>query len=106
MSAHGQRSKPYGYQILGGLLRYDNYDPKFLDLIAENVAQLHEVGPYFFFNNKPMVQEDIYSFNPSGKSGSGNDPLDGVLEALHHSPEASEKFFTRPPKPCTTKTAR
>src|SRR5260221_2264633 len=44
-----------------------------------------------------MGQEDVYGFNPSGKLGSGNDPLNSVLEALGRSPEASEKFFTQPP---------
>ncbi|MFE4757302.1 hypothetical protein ACFRIB_45170 [Streptomyces mirabilis] len=93
----GQWNKPYGYQVLGGLLRYGNYDPKFLDPIAEHVTQLHKKDPYFFLNNKPMGQEDIYGFNPSGSLGTGNDPLNSVLEALGHSPEASEKFFTQPP---------
>ncbi|WP_240468096.1 hypothetical protein [Streptomyces dangxiongensis] len=31
----GQWNKPYGYQVLGGLLRYGNYDPRFLTPIAE-----------------------------------------------------------------------
>lgn len=93
----GQWNKPYGYQVLGGLLRYGNYDPRFLDPIAEHVTQLHKKDPYFFLNNKPTGQEDVYGFNPSGRLGSGNDPLNSVLEALGHSPEASEKFFTQPP---------
>ncbi|MFI6626954.1 hypothetical protein [Streptomyces sp. NPDC050528] len=93
----GQWNKPYGYQVLGGLLRYGNYDPRFLDPIAEHVTQLHKKDPYFFLNNKPTGQEDTYGFNPSGRLGSGNDPLNSVLEALGHSPEASEKFFTQPP---------
>lgn len=93
----GQWNKPYGYQVLGGLLRYGNYDPRFLDPIAEHVTQLHKKDPYFFLNNKAPGQEDVYGFNPSGKLGSGNDPLNSVLEALGHSPEASEKFFTEPP---------
>ncbi|WP_427919648.1 hypothetical protein [Streptomyces sp. cg40] len=93
----GQWNKPYGYQVLGGLLRYGNYDPRFLDPIAEHVTQLHKKDPYFFLNNKAPGQEDVYGFNPSGKLGSGNDPLNSVLEALGHSPEASEKFFTESP---------
>nr|WSY51303.1 hypothetical protein OG999_15060 [Streptomyces sp. NBC_00886] len=93
----GQWNKPYGYQVLGGLLRYGNYDPRFLDPIAEHVTQLHKKDPYFFLNNKATGQGDIYGFNPSGRLGSGNDPLNSVLEALGHSPEASEKFFTDPP---------
>ncbi|MFS4094064.1 DUF6571 family protein [Streptomyces sp. AF1A] len=93
----GQWSKPYGYQVLGGLLRYGNYDARFLNPIAEHITQLHKKDPYFFLSNKPTGSPDIYGFNPSGKLGSGNDPLNSVLEALGHSPEAAQKFFTDPP---------
>lgn len=93
----GQWSKPYGYQVLGGLLRYGNYDARFINPIAEHITQLHKEDPFRFLNNKPMGSEDLYGFNPSGKLGTGNDPLNSVLEALGHSPEASEKFFTDPP---------
>lgn len=93
----GQWNKPYGYQVLGGLLRYGNYDPRFLDPIAEHITQLHKKDPYFFLSNKPAGSPDTYGFNPSGKLGTGNDPLNSVLEALGHSPEASEKFFTEAP---------
>ncbi|MFF7332967.1 hypothetical protein [Streptomyces sp. NPDC008150] len=93
----GQLNAPYGYQVLGGLLRYGNYDARFLDPIAEHITQLHQKEPYFFLANKPGGSEDIYGFNPSGKLGTGNDPLNSVLEALGHSPEASEKFFTGTP---------
>jgi hypothetical protein len=93
----GQMNKPYGYQVLGGLLRYGNYDPRFLTPIAEHVTQLHKKDPYFFLSNKPGGWPDSYGFNPSGGLGSGNEPLNSVLEALGHSPEASEKFFTQPP---------
>lgn len=93
----GQWSKPYGYQVLGGLLRYGNYDPSFITPIAEHVTQLHKEDPWRFLMNKPAGSDDIYGFNPSGKLGTGNDPLNSVLQALGHSPEASEKFFTQPP---------
>ncbi|WP_240661146.1 MULTISPECIES: DUF6571 family protein [unclassified Streptomyces] len=89
--------KPYGYQVLGGLLRYGNYDPAFLTCIAEHVTQLHEDDPHRFLSNRPVGAEDRYGFNPSGKLGSGNDPLNSVLEALGHSPEAAEQFFTEKP---------
>jgi hypothetical protein len=92
-----EMNRPFGYQVLGGLLRYGTYDPRFLDPIAEHVTQLHKEDPSTFSGNAPMGSEDIYGFNPSGKLGSGNDPLNSVLEALGHSPEASERFFTDPP---------
>ncbi|MFF1453449.1 hypothetical protein ACFVYF_35730 [Streptomyces sp. NPDC058274] len=93
----GQMNKPYGYQVLGGLLRYGDYDARFLTPIAEHITQLHKEDPYQFLSNKPAGNPDIYGFNPSGELGTGNDPLNSVLEALGHSPEASEKFFTEPP---------
>ncbi|MEU1401338.1 DUF6571 family protein [Streptomyces sp. NPDC005728] len=93
----GQWNKPYGYQVLGGLLRYGNYDSRFLNPIAEHITQLHKKDPYFFLSNKPTGNPDIYGFNPSGDLGTGNEPLNSVLEALGNSPEASEKFFTQPP---------
>ncbi|MFE5401600.1 hypothetical protein ACFQ9Z_09365 [Streptomyces sp. NPDC056580] len=93
----GQWNKPYGYQVLGGLLRYGDYDPRFINPIAEHITQLHKKDPYFFLSNKPAGSPDTYGFNPSGKLGSGNDPLNSVLEALGHSPEAAEKFFTGTP---------
>ncbi|WP_237719983.1 DUF6571 family protein [Streptomyces xiaopingdaonensis] len=93
----GMTNRPYGYQVLGGLLRYGNYDPGFLNPIAEHVTQLHRDDPGRFLTNSPAGSDDRYGFNPSGKLGSGNDPLNSVLEALGHSPDAAEKFFTEPP---------
>ncbi|MGC9381970.1 hypothetical protein [Streptomyces sp. MH13] len=93
----GMMNKPYGYQVLGGLLRYGNYDPAFLTPIAEHVTQLHQDDPYHFMSNKPAGSDDGYGFNPSGKLGTGNAPLNSVLEALGHSPEAAEQFFTQAP---------
>ncbi|WP_344633512.1 DUF6571 family protein, partial [Streptomyces glaucosporus] len=88
----------YGYQILGGMLRYGNYDADFLTPIAEHVTQLHHKDPMRFMSTKPTGMGDPdYGFNPSGKNGAGYDPLTSVLEALGHSPEASERFFTGEP---------
>jgi hypothetical protein len=93
----GMMNRPYGYQVLGGLLRYGNYDPAFLTPVAEHVTQLHQDDPRRFLANKPAGSDDGYGFNPSGKLGTGNEPLNSVLEALGHSPEAAEQFFTQPP---------
>jgi hypothetical protein len=89
--------KPYGYQVLGGILRYGNYDPRFLDPIAEHITQLHQEDPARFQTFIGNQAGENYGFNPSGKIGTGQDPMNSVLEALGHSPEASEKFFTDPP---------
>ncbi|MEU3087526.1 DUF6571 family protein [Streptomyces massasporeus] len=91
----GAPNSPYGYQILGGLLRYGNYDAEFINPIAEHVVQLHHKDPDFFMNNKPVTGgADLdWGYNPSGKVGAGYDPLTSVLEGLGHSPEAAKKFF-------------
>ncbi|MFE3827137.1 hypothetical protein [Streptomyces sp. NPDC059092] len=88
---------PYGYQLLGGIMRYGNYDPKFLNPIAEHVAQLHQKKPDFFASSKPMGGQFENQYNPSGVNGSGYDPMVSMLEALGHSPEASKEFFTADP---------
>ncbi|NJQ02726.1 DUF6571 family protein [Streptomyces zingiberis] len=94
----GAFESPLGYQVLGGLLRYGNYDPEFLNPIAEHVTQLHREDLRRFLWNKPTLPGDEdYGFNPSGKNGAGYIPLNSVLEALGHSPEAATKFFTDTP---------
>ncbi|MFE9848572.1 hypothetical protein ACFYPN_07135 [Streptomyces sp. NPDC005576] len=88
---------PYGYQLLGGIMRYGNYDPKFLNPIAEHVAQLHQKDPYMFADNKVVNSPFKNPFNPSGVDGAGYDPATAMLEALGNSPEAAKKFFSDPP---------
>ncbi|MFD9422797.1 MULTISPECIES: hypothetical protein [unclassified Streptomyces] len=88
---------PFGYQLLGGIMRYGNYDAKFLNPIAEHVAQLHQKDPYMFADNKQVNSPFKNPFNPSGVNGSGYDPSVAMLEALGHSPDASKHFFTDPP---------
>lgn len=89
-------SPPYGYQVLGGLLRYGDYDPEFLNPIAGHIVQLHHKDPNLFMLNKPngLSVDADFGFNPSGKVGAGYDPLTSALEALGHSPEASKEFFS------------
>lgn len=93
----GSTSPPYGYQLLGGILRYgDDYNRAFLDPIAEHVTQLHAKNPYFFLGDKALNQPGN-PFNPLGKDGAGYDPVTAVLQALGHSPDASKHFFADPP---------
>ncbi|MFF8278231.1 hypothetical protein ACF05T_19320 [Streptomyces lateritius] len=88
---------PFGYQLLGGIMRNGNYDPKFLNPIAEHVTQLHAKDPYMFADNKVIGGWQKNPFNPSGVNGSGYDPMVSMLEALGHSPEAAKQFFTADP---------
>ncbi|MET9350417.1 hypothetical protein [Streptomyces termitum] len=89
---------PYGYQLLGGLLRYGDYDKKFLVPIAEHVTQLHAKEPDLF-KPEPLLRGawDRSTYNPSGTNGYGYDPVIPVLEALGHSPEAAKEFFSATP---------
>ncbi|WP_328582182.1 hypothetical protein [Streptomyces sp. NBC_00370] len=91
-------TSPYGYQLLSGLLRYGNYDAKFLDPIAEHVVALHAKDPMMFADNKMLNGLVTNPYNPSGLNGAGYDPVNGVLEALGHSPEASKQFFMDSPQ--------
>ncbi|MEU0147895.1 hypothetical protein ABZ119_18360 [Streptomyces sp. NPDC006288] len=84
---------PFGYQLLGGIMRYGNYDAKFLNPIAEHVAQLHQKDPYMFAENKVVNSPFKNPFNPSGVNGSGYDPTVSMLEALGNSPDAAKHFF-------------
>lgn len=95
----GGSRAPYGYQLLGGILRYGNYDARFIKPIAEHVVQLHREDPYRFMSSKPDIPgSDLdQGYNPSGKAGAGYDPLTSVLEGLGHSPDAAKKFFTDTP---------
>ncbi|MEX1653468.1 DUF6571 family protein [Streptomyces pseudovenezuelae] len=90
------REGPYGYQLLGGILRYGDYDSSFLTPIAEHVTQLHAKDPFFFANTKYDIGDPDYGFNPSGKNGAGFDPMNSVLEALGHSPQAATDYFSPP----------
>ncbi|WP_411102175.1 hypothetical protein [Streptomyces sp. cmx-4-9] len=86
---------PFGYQLLGGIMRYGNYDARFLVPLADHVIQVQSKDKQFFFQNKPVNGWTQTQFNPSGGSGAGFDPVNSFLEALGHSPEAATEFFTR-----------
>lgn len=88
---------PFGYQLLGGIMRYGNYSAKFLNPIAEHVAQLHQKDPYMFADSKVVNSPFKNPFNPSGVNGSGYDPTVSMLEALGHSPDAAKHFFSGGP---------
>ncbi|MEU8519626.1 DUF6571 family protein [Streptomyces sp. NBC_01216] len=91
---------PFGYQLLGGIMRYGHYDPKFLVPIAEHVTQLHAKDPYLFGGSKSLDSGWLKNaYNPSGVNGAGFDPMIPVLEALGHSPEAAKQFFSATPTP-------
>ncbi|MCF3182063.1 hypothetical protein IPZ70_19250 [Streptomyces polychromogenes] len=91
--ARYDQNPPYGYQLLGGIMRYGNYDPKFLVPIAEHATQIHARNPDFFGQTRQLNGYGKNMLNPSGINGAGYDPVVSFLEALGHSPEASAQFF-------------
>ncbi|MFF4370442.1 hypothetical protein [Streptomyces sp. NPDC001594] len=91
--ARYDQNPPYGYQLLGGIMRYGNYDPKFLVPIAEHATQIHARTPDFFTGTRQLNGYGKNMLNPSGINGAGYDPVVSFLEALGHSPEASAQFF-------------
>ncbi len=72
----GMWSKPYGYQVLGGLLRYGNYDPAFLTPIAEHITQLHQDDPQRFLSNKPAGQRRSLRLQPVRETGQRQRPAE------------------------------
>ncbi|MFJ4774791.1 hypothetical protein [Streptomyces sp. NPDC088762] len=87
------QNPPYGYQLLGGIMRYGNYDPKFLVPIAEHATQIHAKDPDFFNSTRHINGYGKNLFNPSGVNGAGYDPVVSFLEAMGHSPDAAKEFF-------------
>lgn len=87
---------PKGYQILGGILRHGEYDKRFLTPIAEHVVQLQHDNKYGYWP-RSGDPDDNFGLNPNGKKDSGHDPVTSVMEALGHSPQAAEEFFSKGP---------
>ncbi|MEU3722622.1 hypothetical protein [Streptomyces sp. NPDC031705] len=88
-----EQNAPYGYQLLGGIMRYGNYDPKFLVPIAEHATQIHAKDPDFFSQGRQLNGYGKNMLNPSGINGAGYDPVVSFLEAMGHSPAAAAEFF-------------
>ncbi|GGZ75920.1 hypothetical protein GCM10010371_39660 [Streptomyces subrutilus] len=87
------QNPPYGYQLLGGIMRYGTYDPGFLVPIAEHATQIHAKDPDFFNGTRHLNGYGKNLFNPSGVNGAGYDPVVSFLEAMGHSPDAAKQFF-------------
>lgn len=88
-----EQNPPFGYQLLGGIMRYGNYDPEFLLPIAEHATQIHAKDPDFFNQSRQLNGYGKNMLNPSGINGAGYDPVVSFLEALGHSPDAASQFF-------------
>ncbi|MEU5835752.1 hypothetical protein ABZ820_19030 [Streptomyces diacarni] len=66
--------EPKGYQVLGGILRYGNYDKRFLTPIAEHVVQLQQRIPRAGQPVRDLgAGEHSEAFLPGGKEVHEND---------------------------------
>ncbi len=94
---------PFGYQLLGGIMRFGNYDPKFLNPMAEHVVQLRQKDHDFFYASKgvPGGPENLY--NPSGVNGSGYDPT--ACWKPWGTARRRQSSSSQPSPPRTTRTA-
>ncbi|MFI1484589.1 DUF6571 family protein [Streptomyces sp. NPDC020747] len=90
---HGDSGGPEGFIVMSNLMRYGDYDDKFLE----------EYGTALVKEDK-RVLEGAKQLNGSGwgttstvnhlGNDEGNDPLTGYMKALANSPDAATKFFT------------
>ncbi|MGW2378295.1 hypothetical protein [Kitasatospora sp. NPDC001683] len=91
--------QPYGYQVLSGILMTGNYDPHFLDPIAQHVTQLDTNRDKYWPAPPQAVADRVHGFNLLGGTdgGLGFQPTTAVLTALGHSPAAANQFFSEQP---------
>ncbi|MFJ6127071.1 DUF6571 family protein [Streptomyces griseoviridis] len=92
-SPYGGSGGPEGFIVMSNLMRYGDYDDKFLvdygaALVSEDRRILEDVGqPY------ATGWGTTSTLNHLGND-EGNDPLTGYMKALANSPHAATKFFT------------
>ncbi|MFJ7245620.1 hypothetical protein ACIQWA_13350 [Kitasatospora sp. NPDC098652] len=96
--ASGLDYQPYGYQVLSGILMSGNYDPHFIDPIAQHVTQLDTNREKYWPAPPQAVADRVHGFNLlGGDGGLGFQPTTAVMQALAHSPAAATQFFTEQP---------
>ncbi|MFJ2819482.1 MULTISPECIES: hypothetical protein [unclassified Streptomyces] len=90
---YGSSGGPEGFIVMSNLMRYGDYDDKFLvdygaALVKEDKRVLSNAGqPY------ASGWGTGHTVNHLGND-QGNDPLTGYMKALSNSPDAATKFFT------------
>ncbi|WP_267593938.1 DUF6571 family protein [Carbonactinospora thermoautotrophica] len=85
--------RPYGYQLLGNLLRHGSYDAAFLTDVGRDILAFEKEhrgnGRIWEANQSPLHGMRLNL----GDGGLGYDPVAGLMEALSHSPAAAEDFL-------------
>ncbi|MFG2949083.1 hypothetical protein [Streptomyces adustus] len=92
-SPHSGSAGPEGFVVMSNLMRYGDYDDKFLEdygtaLIKEDRRVLEEAGQ--LYGTGWGTEEHV---NHLGNDR-GTDPLTGYMKALANSPDAATAFFT------------
>lgn len=90
---HGGSGGPKGFVVMSNLMRFGDYDDKFLHsygkaLVKEDKSELEGPGPGWV-----GWDGDDGTLNHIGND-EGADPMTGFMKALANSPDASTEFFT------------
>lgn len=88
--------QPYGYQLLGVLLKHGDYSSEFLNDVGGDMLDFergHEDGAGIWMTNQPSGAM-YWGFHLDLIDGSGGfDPMVGLMKGLAGNPEASKEFF-------------
>ncbi|MEW2317305.1 hypothetical protein [Streptomyces bauhiniae] len=85
---------PYGFQVMSSLMRYGDYDAKFLNDYGHGIIDFEKSHK----GEKPAelwrAEGDEFPYLNFGSGNDyGQDPMAGYMEALGHNPQASQDFF-------------
>jgi hypothetical protein len=88
--------QPYGYQVLGVLMKHGNYSKEFLTEVGGDMyafEQEHGGAAVWAENHPSGAMYDGFHLDLVGGSG-GFDPMVGLMKSLADNPDASRAFFT------------
>jgi hypothetical protein len=84
--------QPYGYQVLGNMLKDGNYSKDFLTNIGGDMYSFEKAHPGVWQENRP--QGAMYNGYSLDLDGGGFDPATGLMTALGKNADASKAFFS------------
>lgn len=91
---------PYGYQVMSDLMHHGNYGDKFLQDYGNSLVKFEKEHGQGEFAAQNLWVGSQGQTGPGGMPTNdtlnnwGNDPMNGLMEAMGHSPEASNDFFS------------